>query len=165
MTFCALHRLTLVYGGVMWLLAPRSLSSGEFPFCFFSLDYFRAGFLAVRDIEAFSCCVSRPYCNLRKQDMEENRTSGYERERERAPGVTCSLEDRKRTRTGQNFTVLRVDCSERQGAIAPCLPSVPWARDPGILGSLGERLGTTAITQGHFLPSVRLPTPSLQSVC
>lgn len=76
--FLYLAHITLGHVGMMWLLVPKRPSCGKF-LLIFSLDYFRSGFLALGDLEAFSYCMSRPCQNWIKQDMEEDGTGGWER--------------------------------------------------------------------------------------
>lgn len=73
----------------MQFLVPESPTSGKF-LRFFLLDYFKSGFLALRDLVVSSCCMPRPYHNQIERDMEGVRL-GDARER-RGPWVLESLD-------------------------------------------------------------------------
>lgn len=53
----------------MQFLVLESPTSGKF-LRFFLLDYFKSGFLALRDLVVSSCRMPRPYHNQIQRDME-----------------------------------------------------------------------------------------------
>ena len=101
---------------MMWFLAHGSPSSGKF-LLFFSLDYFKSGFLALVDLEVSNCCMPRPGHNQIKWDMER---MGLGNERDRV----CER-DRKSKRETETE---RKKQREREGAC--------WVLE--YLGSWGE---------------------------